>query len=416
MKWTSLQRICSKNGARGSTTLLLSACPTGSRFEIAFGYFPARYCGISHSAPYYDYDAWLSACKKTVLDFGADISTVQNFFPGSVLELVDPHVLQWPGQGGSLMQSHQYLDGEYMRETEYAHLISDPGDFILRRYMPRMSGAMAGFSSMTPLPSGAMGYRGVLNLAETLVSREVAASLETLQKIGRELREWTPRMDAFQKEIEELGFPPFIGGVALAPYDVIADNLRGMRGTMMDLFKHPDELLQACDSILKVMLDHIGMPVEGALNTISMPLHFGSEGFCSLKQFETYYWPTLRGLIVELAERGFTPLVMTEGDYSSRLGYLLEIPKGKAFVHFDTTDMFRAKDVLGGHLCISGNMPISLLATGTPEEVREQAKKLMDYCGRDGGFVMSTRSPVDDARPDNLKAMIDFTKEYGVYS
>ncbi len=164
------------------------------------------------------------------------------------------------------------------------------------------------------------------------------------------------------------------------------------------------------------MLDHIGMPVEGALNTISMPLHFGSEGFCSLKQFETYYWPTLRGLIVELADRGFTPLVMTEGDYGSRLEYLLEIPKGKAFVHFDTTDMFRAKDVLGGHLCISGNMPISLLATGTPEEVREQAKKLMDYCGRDGGFVMSTRSPVDDARPDNLKAMIDFTKEYGVYS
>jgi uroporphyrinogen-III decarboxylase len=248
------------------------------------------------------------------------------------------------------------------------------------------------------------------------VSPEVAAAIETLQKIGRELQVWTPKVNAFIKEFENLGFPPFISGMALAPYDVIADNLRGMRGTMMDLYKHPDELLQACDSILGAMLDRIGMPVEGSVNAINIPLHFGSEGFCSLKQFETYYWPTLRGLIVELAERGFTPLVMTEGDYTSRLEYLLELPKGKAFVHLDTTDMFKAKDVLGGHLCISGNMPVSLLAAGTPDEVRAEAKRLIDYCGRDGGFVMSSRSPVDDARPENLKAMIDFTIEYGVYA
>ena len=82
-------------------------------------------------------------------------------------------------------------------------------------------------------------------------------------------------------------------------------------------------------------------------------------------------------------------------------------------VHFDTTDMFRAKDVLGGHLCISGNVPVSLLAVGTPDEVRDVAKRLIDYCGRDGGFVMSSRTPVDDARPENLKALIDFTIEYG---
>jgi len=383
--------------------------------EIAFGYFPAKYCGITHSACYYDYDAWLTACKKTVLDFGADISSVQPFFPGSILELVDPKYLRWPGQCGSSIQSHMIVDGEYMLETEYEHLIADPTDFILRRYLPRMSPAMAGFECMAALPSGEMGYRGVLGLAEAVVSPGVAAALERLQQIGRELQEWNPKIAAFFKEIEDCGFPPIADKMALAPYDVVADNLRGMRGTMMDLFKHPDELLEACDSILKAMLLRIGRPVDGGLNNVMIPLHFGSEGFCSLKQFETFYWPTLRALVVELAERGFTPFVMTEGDYNSRLEYLLEIPKGKAFVHFDSTDMFRAKDVLGGHLCISGNVPTSLLATGTPEEVKEYAKGLIDYCGRDGGFVMSSRTPVDDARPENLKTLIDFTIEYGVY-
>jgi uroporphyrinogen-III decarboxylase len=107
---------------------------------------------------------------------------------------------------------------------------------------------------------------------------------------------------------------------------------------------------------------------------------------------------------------------MTEGNYTSRLEYLLEIPEGKAFLHFDTTDMFRAKDVLGGHLCIGGNVATSLLAVGTPDEVRDVAKGLIDDCGRDGGFVLSARTPGDDARPENLKALVDFTVEHGRYA
>ena len=384
--------------------------------EIAFGYFPAKYCGVRHDAAYYDYDSWLSACKQTVLDFGADISTVQPFFPGSVLELVDPRVMRWPGQDGTEIQSHQYLDGEYMRETEYAQLIGNPADFMLTRYMPRMSGAMKGFGSVGMTPPPDSGYRSVIALAEVLTSPEVTESLEVLLKIGREMDAWRPKLAAFSKEIEDLGFPPLNDGFALAPYDVIADHLRGMRGTMIDLYKHPDELQEACEALLRLMLSNIGSAREGALNYSFIPLHFGSEGFCSLKQFETFYWPTLRGLIVGLIERGFTPIVMTEGDYTSRLEYLLEIPKGKAFLHFSTTDMFRAKDVLGGHLCISGNVPVSLLAVGTPAEVREVAKQLIDYCGKEGGFVMAARTPVDDARPENLKALIDFTIEYGKYA
>lgn len=383
--------------------------------EIGFGYFPAKYCGVRHDAAYYDYDSWLAACKQTVLDFGADVSSVQPFFPGSILELVDPRVICWPGRDGAQIQSHQFIDGEYMRENEYSHLIRNPADFVLTRYMPRVSGAMTGFGSIGLLPAPDMGFRTVVALAEALASQEVAASLEVLQRIGREMNEWRPRLEAFSTEIEALGFPPFYDRIALAPYDVIADHLRGMRGTMTDLYRHPDELEEACEAMMMLLLNNIGMPVDGALNHVLVPLHFGSEGFCSLAQFERFYWPTLRGLVVGLIDRGFTPVVMTEGDYTSRLEYLLEIPEGKAFMHFDTTDMFRAKDVLRGHHCISGNVPVSLLALGSPGEVRDVAKQLIDYCGRDGGFVMSSRTPVDDARPENLKALIDFTLEYGRY-
>jgi hypothetical protein len=87
----------------------------------------------------------------------------------------------------------------------------------------------------------------------------------------------------------------------------------------------------------------------------------------------------------------------------------LEVPdRVQVEIHFG---YFPAK-----YLCISGNVPARLLALGSPIEVREVAKKLIDYCGRDGGFAMSSRTPVDDARTENLKALIDFTKEYGTYA
>jgi uroporphyrinogen-III decarboxylase len=77
--------------------------------------------------------------------------------------------------------------------------------------------------------------------------------------------------------------------------------------------------------------------------------------------------------------------------------------------------MVRAKDVLGGHLCITGGMPASLLQTGTVPDVEEYCRKLIDVCGKDGGFIL-VNSALDEATPANVKAMADFSKSYGIYA
>ena len=135
----------------------------------------------------------------------------------------------------------------------------------------------------------------------------------------------------------------------------------------------------------------------------------------SVEQFAKFYWPGLKGLILALIDKGITPLVFFEGDYTSRLEYLLELPRGKIFAHMDSSDIFKVKEVIGSHLCFSGNVPCSLLMSGTVDDVKNHCKKMIDVCAKDGGFIMSTRSPVDDVKPELLKTMIDYTKEYGVY-
>ena len=77
--------------------------------------------------------------------------------------------------------------------------------------------------------------------------------------------------------------------------------------------------------------------------------------------------------------------------------------------------MARAKEILGRTACIVGNVPLSLLNTGTVDEVREYCKNLIDVAGKDGGFILASGGVIDKAKPENVRTMIDFTREYGVY-
>jgi len=49
----------------------------------------------------------------------------------------------------------------------------------------------------------------------------------------------------------------------------------------------------------------------------------------------------------------------------------------------------------------------------TPEDVRTYCKKLIDVCAVDGGYIMDASSPLAEAKPENIQAMYDFTREYG---
>ena len=95
-------------------------------------------------------------------------------------------------------------------------------------------------------------------------------------------------------------------------------------------------------------------------------------------------------------------------------GYLKELPRGKCVCELDsTTDIFKAKEILKGHMCIMGDVPASLLAIGTAQQVEDYCKKLIDVVGEGGGFILSSGCGVPiDAQFDNMKEMIDTAKNY----
>jgi uroporphyrinogen-III decarboxylase len=302
-----------------------------------------------------------------------------------------------------------------MKADEYDAVLDNPEDYVFRTYIPRVYRKLEAFTQLPPL----MSLLSSIGATADFVAPKVAAAFETFFKAGREVAKTTALVDAFEKEMAGLGFPSSGGAGTSAPFDRVSDFLRGMRGSMLDMYRQPDKLLRLLQAEEKLLLQQIETTAskvkKGGNPRLFIPLHRGADGFMSPKQFEVYYWPGLKKVILALVDAGLTPFIFFEGSYTERLEYLRELPRGKVVAWFDKTDMFKAKEVLGDTVCIMGNMPSSMLSVGTPQEVKDYSKKLIDVVGAGGGFIMSGGTGIADAKPELVKSWIEYTKEYGVY-
>lgn len=183
----------------------------------------------------------------------------------------------------------------------------------------------------------------------------------------------------------------------------------------MDLYEEPQKVKAAMDATCNDL-------IQNALDVISrtnIPLVFivlerGSGFYYHLDVFEKFEWPYLQRYVDAFVSEGITPWFHLDTDWTLNLPYFKKLPKGKCVADLDsTTDIFKAKEILGGHMCISGDVPASLLSLGRPEDIRLYCERLIDEVGRGGGFLLTTgcECPVD-AKFENVRMMIDTAKQY----
>ena len=75
----------------------------------------------------------------------------------------------------------------------------------------------------------------------------------------------------------------------------------------------------------------------------------------------------------------------------------------------------KAKEAIGDRICLIGNIPSSLMISAEPRKVEEYCQHLIEKAGKGGGFIMATGTALDEAKPENLRAMIEYTKKNGKY-
>lgn len=380
------------------------------------GHFPLEYSDTTWREAMYDYEKLAAAWEGFFKDFNPDgYGGPTSITPGPALQLLDLKLFRWAGYGLEDNLEYQYVEAEYMKADEYQALIDDPSGYFLNVYFPRIFGVLKPFETIPLLPP-VHEMPAFAPFMAPFGAPGLSQALQTLVKAGQETLKWREVMGRVSAKIMGKGLPPISGGFTKAPFDVIGDSLRGTRGILTDMFRNPDLLLEACERITPFMVK-CGIRSCTANNHLIafIPLHKGADGFMSDDQFKTFYWPTLRKLIVGLVNEGIVPLLFAEGGYNQRLEAICDIPEKKVIWWFDQTDMEKAKATVGQVACLKGNVPLDLLCTAQTSEVADYCKNLIDMAGQNGGFIFSSGAGMQGAKPENVKAMIDCAVEYGVY-
>jgi hypothetical protein len=378
-------------------------------------YFPAVYAGINLKTAMYDYDelkrSWLKFLREFDMDSFLPPSLV---FPARVLDILGYNIQKWPGRGlPDNAPSHQFVEGEYMKPSEYDDLIRDPADYLLRYFMPRTNNALKGLGKLGPLtPFVGIPANYVINFGVP----EVRDAYLKLMEAGQEAMKWLAAVGEVSDKALAAGFPNIWGGMSGAPFDMIGDFLRGTHGIMMDMFQRPDKLREAMERLVPIAINETVSSADAlACPIVFMPLHKGTGGFMSHQQFETFYWPTFKKVMMGLINEGLVPMPFAEGNYEPRLEIIRDMPHSSVIWFFEHMDMAKAKQILGGHTCFAGNLPVTVMCTGQPDEVKRRCRELIDVCAPGGGYILTAGAFMDFGNPENLRAMMAAVKEYGVY-
>ena len=235
------------------------------------GFFPIEYAGVSMFDAMYDYDALQRCWERYHAELEPDAyHGPANIVPGKVLDILDLKLYRWPGHGVAKDSEYQFVEAEYMTADEYPDLIDDPTAFFLNAYFPRIFGSLKPFENFPLLPP--MNEIPVIPPTfARFAGEDMDRAFESLRRAGEEALRWRAACARINAIVMGRGIPAFSGGFTKAPFDVIGDSLRGTTGVMLDIFRHPDELKEACERLTPIMVKSV-LPVPFSMALLPAPV------------------------------------------------------------------------------------------------------------------------------------------------
>lgn len=342
--------------------------------------FAALHAGITLAEWCADGEKAMLAMDRTWIDLGGfdahyrAASRVSKLARG----LLQPLKTLLPGQDLPPDYLWQYLEEPVMTVEDYDRIVDmGYGNWLMQVQMPRLYPNMDREAELSKVP-------------------------EVVRDQERARNHW-----------REMGIPVLIGGICAMPIDCLSTG-RSCAEFLLDVYRHPEKIVKALD----VATPEIGQGVIRQAKAAGVPVGFiggdrGSATYISPRLFEKFTWPYMVQLVNSFVAEGITPLLHLDSNWNPLLSYLRELPKGKCIMHTDgTTDLFKAKEVLGNHTCLMGDVPGTLLVLGAPDEVEQYVTRLIKEVGEGGGFILAQGCTVPpNAKFENVKRMVDVAKE-----
>jgi len=338
-----------------------------------------RLCGIKQAEAWRDHNVAREALLRCFQEFGYDYGSKPNYY--------------WPMLPGRLTSApvRNLFPGKQLAEDDLYQI--DEKVLFSREDYDKIA---------------SLGWNAFWDEHYEKISRKTMEQFKLTQAISNQLYTEDTRI------CEERGMPIFLG-VAVDSVLMAFSLCRTLNEFTRDLYEVPDKVEKAmeasCDDLISNAID---VCKSNGKYVAFIVLERGSGFYYRLPIFERFEWPFLQRYVDAFVSEGITPWLHFDTDWGINLPYLTKLPGKTCICDLDgTTDIFRAKELLKGHMCISGDVPASLLSLGRPEEVEEYCKKLIDEVGEGGGFMLTTgcECPIDVKR-ENLRAMVETGRTY----
>lgn len=362
----------------------------------------ARYVGYTNQQVACDYNLAFEATRKAGEKLGVD-SVMLNLIWSNygLAKSASWKYLYIPGVDVDLESVNQFgepltEDDLFLQATEYDEFCDDPTAFIASKWFSRATtrlqtiGDPVTFDHNVALISGALAYSNYMSA-------------------------FGPAANALKYQS---GIVSANAGMIKAPLDILADKFRGYVNTAIDSIKRPNEVLKACEALIPhIVANALGGADPDKKVPITIWAHRGCTPFFSQKTFDTIFWPTLKPVFEEIISHGHQILFYGEGNWEAHYQAFLELPAGSMIYHLDRGDLVKAASMFKNKFAISGGLSYDVLARGSTDDVRSHMKELFEIMKPGGGYILDSSSlMLNDIKPENLEAAVEYTLEHGVYS
>jgi hypothetical protein len=337
--------------------------------------FAGRCAGVTQQQLFSSNKAWLDACDSTFAKVGKpDIVFPLNPRDTAYIESMK---VKLPGRDLGPDEPFQFVEEEFMLESDYDVILTKGwgawnNDFMKRIQTPPLSGPFS-------------------------TAKVVWGFIKAGMNTGKNIKHWKAQ-----------GMPVmFHTGIAPA-FDIFSLS-RSLKPFYLDLFNNTDKVKKAVDvgtdALIKMGITNAMRAKGDRIGVFAMR---SSASFLSPRLFDEISFPALKRMVEAFHAAGLTSVLHCDGNWDLMLPRFLQLPRASCVVELDgASDIRKAKAVLGGHLCIKGDVHHAKLSLGTKQDVETYCRDLIEFMGHDGGFILGSGCEVPiTAKVENVAALI----------
>jgi hypothetical protein len=347
-------------------------------------HYAATYSGYTNAEIMMNGDKRIAAVIKTATELGPwDMTFLADTANATLLQMGVPIPIKLPGRDLPVNSTHQFQETEFLTPEDYALLERNGMIRFMMDMMGRLNPAWKGLRGSVPFIKTMFEYRKHAKMVKSR-GMEVAVG--------------------------------FVHPGVLYEYFSLG---RGITAMSADTFKRRDAILSAGKVWAKGMADMAIMSSRFCgVSRVFVGQSRSSPEFISRRNFETLALPDLEYTVNRLVAAGITPILHSDTNWTKFFDLFLRFPARKCILELDgRSDIFKAKEILGNHMCIMGDVPATLLATGTRDEVLAYCRHLIETVGKGGGFILSSGCSLpNNAKVENVRALYEAAQQWGRYS